>query len=690
MACKRLVCDCNGTMTVDGATLSRALGEESALKVHSQLCGREAAQFAQAAQQPGELLVACTQEAPAFNELAGARSAPLRFVNIRETAGWSSQGREAMPKMAALLAVASLPEPEPVPSVSYRSEGRLLIAGPAAAALMWAKELSGDLEVSVLVTDPVADAELPAERAFPVFSGRVTAVSGYLGAFAVEWTQSNPIDLDACVRCGACVSACPEAAITAAFQVDPGRCTGHRACVAACGEVNAIDFSRAEPVRRGEFDLILDLGAEPMFAMPQPPQGYFAPGADPMRLARAMRELVSAVGEFDKPRYFRYEASICAHSRSKLKGCNQCIDVCSTGAIRPEGDRIRVEPHLCMGCGGCASVCPSGALSYAFPTVPYQGERLQAALSAYADAGGRDACVLLHDAAGAALIARLARRGKGLPARVIPFEVHHIASAGLDLALASLALGANQFAVLATGEEAGGYRAALAKQFGFGTALLQGLGFGDGQLQLIEAADAAALESALWPLAPARQSPSPATFKLFERKRTTLRFAIEHLAGQAPVPRESVPMPAGAPFGTVEVDRKACTLCMACVGACPESALLDGRDRPQLRFAEVNCVQCGLCEQACPEDAISLVPRVLLTAEAKTERVLNEDQPFHCVRCAKPFGTTRMIENMLGRLAGHSMFASEQALRRVRMCADCRVIDMMEAKSEVSIFDIKR
>jgi ferredoxin len=149
-------------------------------------------------------------------------------------------------------------------------------------------------------------------------------------------------------------------------------------------------------------------------------------------------------------------------------------------------------------------------------------------------------------------------------------------------------------------------------------------------------------------------------------------------------------MPAGAPFGTIEVDRGACTLCMACVGACPEVALLDGRDRPQLRFAEVNCVQCGLCEQACPEDAISLVPRVLLTAEAKSERVLNEDQPFHCVRCAKPFGTTRMIENMLGRLAGHSMFASEQALRRVRMCADCRVIDMMEAKSEVSIFDVKR
>jgi heterodisulfide reductase subunit A-like polyferredoxin len=111
MACKRLICDCNGTMAVDGARLSRALGEPAALPVHRELCGREAAQFVQAAQQPDDLLVACTQEAPAFNELAGARSAPLRFVNIRETAGWSSQGRDATPKMAALLAAASLPDP---------------------------------------------------------------------------------------------------------------------------------------------------------------------------------------------------------------------------------------------------------------------------------------------------------------------------------------------------------------------------------------------------------------------------------------------------------------------------------------------------------------------------------------------------------------------------------------------------
>ena len=101
--------------------------------------------------------------------------------------------------------------------------------------------------------------------------------------------------------------------------------------------------------------------------MHQPPQGYFAPGADPVAQAQAVAGLAAMVGEFEKPKYFNYKASICAHSRSEKTGCNQCIDVCSTAAIAADGDHVKVEPHLCMGCGACATVCPSGAMSYAYP-----------------------------------------------------------------------------------------------------------------------------------------------------------------------------------------------------------------------------------------------------------------------------------------------------------------------------------
>ena len=144
----------------------------------------------------------------------------------------------------------------------------------------------------------------------------------------------------------------------------------------------------------------------------------------------------------------------------------------------------------------------------------------------------------------------------------------------------------------------------------------------------------------------------------------------------------------GAPYGEVRVDRAKCTMCMSCVGACPESALMDGVDRPLLKFLERNCVQCGLCEATCPEDAITLHPRLLLAPAVREARVLNETEPFRCVSCDKPFGTRQMVEAMMGRLGGHSMFSSNGALRRLQMCADCRVVDMMSNKGETSILKL--
>jgi ferredoxin len=143
---------------------------------------------------------------------------------------------------------------------------------------------------------------------------------------------------------------------------------------------------------------------------------------------------------------------------------------------------------------------------------------------------------------------------------------------------------------------------------------------------------------------------------------------------------------AGAPFGTIAIDRETCTLCLACVGACPERAILDhpASEVPQLRFIEAQCVQCGLCEATCPEDAITLTPRLSLVPEARQPRVLNEASIFKCIRCGKPLGTDKMIGNMLSKLAGHSMFAAPGSLDRLKMCADCRVIDMMQKELNVS------
>ena len=93
-----------------------------------------------------------------------------------------------------------------------------------------------------------------------------------------------------------------------------------------------------------------------------------------------------------------------------------------------------------------------------------------------------------------------------------------------------------------------------------------------------------------------------------------------------------------------------CTLCHSCVNACPTGALSDNPDRAMLRFTESICVQCGLCEATCPEDAIALQPRLDFQAWNAPQRVLKEEDPFHCIGCGKPFGTKSTIERVVATL----------------------------------------
>jgi len=60
--------------------------------------------------------------------------------------------------------------------------------------------------------------------------------------------------------------------------------------------------------------------------------------------------------------------------------------------------------------------------------------------------------------------------------------------------------------------------------------------------------------------------------------------------------------------------------------------------------------------------------------------VLKQEEPFHCIRCDKPFGVKSTIERVSAKLEGrHWMFkGSAQRLDILKMCDDCRVAAMTD------------
>jgi ferredoxin len=635
-----LTCTCEGTMPLDGAALATV---GAGAKPAFQLCRSGLDHFRAALAEFADVTVTCTQEAPLFREVAeeadfGGR---LDFVNIRETAGWSDQAKAAGPKMAALIAMAQVPSPG-FEVVSLDSDGVALILGRDSVALEAAATLAEALDITVLLT-PGADVPPPREALFPILQGQARNVQGVLG--------------DCQVTVDDFAAAAPSSRARLVFG------PGSNGAVSRC-------------------DLIVDLtGGPALVPAPDLRPGYLrADPRDPVAVARVVARAGAMAGTFDKPKYIDFRADLCAHSRNRLTGCTRCLSQCPTGAITPVGDSVAIDPAICAGCGACAAACPTGAATHALPGPEALVARLRAGLRAWFAAGATTApVILLHDTDhGAALIDAAARFGRGLPAQVIPLAVSEAGQIGPEVLAAALAYGAGGVRVLTRARPRHDL-SGLEETLALIDLIAAEAGYPEGVAALIQTDDPDALEGALDAPAP-RARPARASFLPPQGKRELLVAAVAEMNRTAPAPAQSLPLPEGAPFGAVVVDTDACTLCMACVGACPANALSDNPERPMLRFTETACVQCGICAATCPEGAITLAPRIDFAAWDAPRRVLHEEEPFACTGCGKGFGTASGIARITERLAGHWMFAGEGGVDRQRLltlCPDCRTKEVV-------------
>ena len=540
----------------------------------------------------------------------------------------AASGRNGLARRAALAPLQDIGR-TPTTVVTYHSRGSLLVLGDEHRAGAACEELlDSGLHCTLLLSD--GDASEVSLRTVPnaedCVSGQVTHLAGHLGSFVVRLKQAEG-------------------------EVNLARLVGHE---------------------RDDFDLVLDLGRTPRLNSDLLPPGYFAP-RDNADYTEALAELPGLVGEFDKPRYFRYDPDICAHGARGIGGCTRCLDTCPTEAIRSLGERIEVDPYLCQGGGVCATACPSGAITYAYPKVDDLLDDLRRMLHRYHDEGGELSALLFHDREDG--WQALAGAAAELPEHVIPVAVEEIGSVGMETWLSVLAYGAHQVLLWVPAMTPAGVAAELERQVGIAEAMLTGMGYPQGRIEILSG-QAGSLP-ALLPATPTQPLATAAGFAGLNEKRTTIRLAMDHLFEHAPRPKRHVDLPAGAPFGQVKVDRNACTLCMACASVCPVSALQDGDGLPRLMFVEGQCVQCGVCLRSCPEQCIELAARFTYDAEERTTpRVLNEEEPFHCVSCGKPFTTRSMMERMREKLHDHWMYREPAQRRRLEMCENCRVQDM--------------
>lgn len=518
----------------------------------------------------------------------------------------------------------------PHDGVIYRSRGAVLVIGASLAAAEAARELARRaprLRIALFAPGSGALKDLP--PSIRAVGGRIVSLQGCLGNFSASVRVAQDKVEDAGI-----------------FSGNADR----------------------------RFDLVLDLGREPLLRHSALPYGYYAPGDDAAALVYALESLPQLVGDFHQPTCVDYHPPLCTHGAMGVTGCTRCVDACDAVAIHSTGDRIEVNAYLCQGCAGCTLACPTGALELLHPAPRTLQEKLDDLLAARTK-DARPYFLVVHDAASRHLLPAVDA------SEVFLLEVNPLPAFSDLMCLSALLAGARGIVLVVEPAARPRSRGLIERKVDELREILSSLGGDPLRLQI---ASPLTVGHAIGEIRRARHSPEPAAAgkgrPAGEKRACFLALADACAASWPTGTREPFALPAGAAFGNVVVDAAKCTLCHACTHLCPTAALRGQRD-PELAlfFQESLCVQCDLCRAGCPEKAIVLEPRFQPDADLRAAaREIARDQRVACSSCGTPFIGHRQLAASLALMAEHAQDLPG-GIDSLRLCPACRQRETLSA-----------
>ena len=355
-------------------------------------------------------------------------------------------------------------------------------------------------------------------------------------------------------------------------------------------------------------------------------------------------------GQYHYKNFLAYDNTICQYHERLTDVCGKCEEVCPTTAILKIDDErhLQFDPVNCHGCGGCVSVCPSGALDYT-----------QMPMDTFEEVSG-----FFDDT-----VALLLPEQLDLATLDVP-----LAPGVLPLAIPGQKF-LSEVHLLTLLQKSGHpvifYSDVLSKGTGDAITILNEIferKYHTKAIHYCQTPDE--LLSAMERIAPIPEARfGMETYGMKKREVFTHRLA--HLVGEEDL--GIVTTGEHIHYGTVTVNEAACTLCLACVGACNAGALTAHPEDNTLRLNASMCTDCGYCEYVCPEANCLTVhhDELHLQPDYFKQIVLAQDELFACVECGREFATVKAIEKIAAMMAPR--FGNDEArIRSLYCCPDCK------------------